>query len=315
MPGIDKTTGRVVAVIALIVLAAVALRGYLPAGERERPPPKAPTDNPASLLAVAALLAVTIVIITIAIVTTRRDPRPAPEASTDVRELLGGKGGRRTWRFWVILIGVVAAGLVIIVLLSRLGPLQVTDQPPPGTGSGTPATGDGPAPPAPSAPKTDRSLIGILAASTVAILLLLVAGAIVDSRRQRRGTQRQVFVGDGSELPMPASGSETLARAAELGLAEIGDLSREPREAIIACYAAMERGLANAPGAVPQDSDTPSEVLARAVAHRALRVDSATQLVDLFAEARFSPHVMNEGHREIAVRVLQLVLAELRSVA
>ena len=38
------------------------------------------------------------------------------------------------------------------------------------------------------------------------------------------------------------------------------------------------------------------------------------QLVDLFTEARFSPHVMNEGHREIAVQVLRLVLAELRSV-
>jgi hypothetical protein len=76
----------------------------------------------------------------------------------------------------------------------------------------------------------------------------------------------------------------------------------------------MEEGLANAPGAVPQDSDTPSEVLARAVEHGALRADSATELVDLFAEARFSPHVMSEGHREVAVRVLRLVLAELRSV-
>jgi hypothetical protein len=77
----------------------------------------------------------------------------------------------------------------------------------------------------------------------------------------------------------------------------------------------MERGLANAPGAVPQDSDTPSEVLARAVEHHALGADNATQLVELFTEARFSPHVMNEGHRDTAVRVLRLVLEELRSVA
>ena len=44
----------------------------------------------------------------------------------------------------------------------------------------------------------------------------------------------------------------SLARAAEVGLAEIGDLSREPREAIIACYAAMERELTRVPGAAPQ---------------------------------------------------------------
>ena len=109
--------------------------------------------------------------------------------------------------------------------------------------------------------------------------------------------------------------TESLARAAELGLAEIGDLSREPREAIIACYAAMERELTRVPGAVPQDFDTPTEVLARAVEHHALHADSATQLVELFEEARFSPHVMNEGHRDVAVGVLRLVLTELRSVA
>jgi hypothetical protein len=35
----------------------------------------------------------------------------------------------------------------------------------------------------------------------------------------------------------------------------------------------------------------------------------------LFEEARFSPHVMTEEHREVAVRVLSLVLEELRSPA
>ena len=75
----------------------------------------------------------------------------------------------------------------------------------------------------------------------------------------------------------------------------------------------MERELANVPGAAPQDFDTPTEVLVRAVEHRALHADNAAQLVNLFEEARFSPHVMNEGHREEAVNVLRLVLAELRS--
>ncbi|PQM46869.1 hypothetical protein C1Y40_02957 [Mycobacterium talmoniae] len=73
----------------------------------------------------------------------------------------------------------------------------------------------------------------------------------------------------------------------------------------------MERELARVPDAVPQDCDTPSEVLARAVDHHALHADNAARLVSLFTEARFSPHVMNEGHREAAVRVLRLVLAEL----
>jgi uncharacterized protein len=66
---------------------------------------------------------------------------------------------------------------------------------------------------------------------------------------------------------------------------------------------------------MPLDSDTPSEVLARAVEHHAIHPGSANELVDLFAEARFSVHVMNEGHREAAVRALQVVLAEVRTVA
>ena len=55
-------------------------------------------------------------------------------------------------------------------------------------------------------------------------------------------------------------------------------------------------------GRRPQDFDTPTEVLARAVERHALHADNAVRLVNLFEEARFSPHVMNEGHREVAVR-------------
>jgi hypothetical protein len=139
-------------------------------------------------------------------------------------------------------------------------------------------------------------------------------GTAIASRRQRRAA---TWTGDGlaPEGPSQAGATESLARAAEVGLAEIGDLSREPREAIIACYAAMERELSHVPGAAPLDCDTPSEVLARAVNRHALNADSATQLVELFEEARFSPHVMNEGHRDAAVDALRLVLADLRSMA
>jgi hypothetical protein len=54
-------------------------------------------------------------------------------------------------------------------------------------------------------------------------------------------------------------------------------------------------------------------VLARAVEHDAIHAASAGELVALFAEARFSTHVMNEGHREVAEHALRDVLDELRS--
>jgi hypothetical protein len=147
----------------------------------------------------------------------------------------------------------------------------------------------------------------------VPMLLIIVVGTVIVSRRRFRAATLHTLTDDDVEYRPPTRRSESLVRAAELGLAEMADLSREPREAIIACYAAMERELANVPGAAPQAFDTPTEVLARAVELRALHIDNAVQLVRLFEEARFSPHVMNEGHRDVAVDVLRLVLAELRS--
>ena len=167
----------------------------------------------------------------------------------------------------------------------------------------------------PEEPGASSNVFSLLAGATMLLMMVVFVGAAIAGRRRRRRATAPMSPGDEHRPSTPAEEGDSLARAAELGLAEIGDLSREPREAIIACYAAMERELENSPEVVPQESDTPSEVLARAVEHHALRADSATELVDLFEEARFSPHVMNEEHRETAVRVLRLVLAELRSVA
>jgi hypothetical protein len=153
-------------------------------------------------------------------------------------------------------------------------------------------------------------VLQILLASTIPLALLVIGAAAVTARRRAKAAPGEI-VDDDVESPYPETPSDSLVRAAEVGLAEMTDRSREPREAIIACYAAMERELANVPGAAPQDCDTPTEVLARAVDHHALHADNAIQLVNLFVEARFSPHVMNEGHREEAVRILQLVLDEL----
>ena len=61
-------------------------------------------------------------------------------------------------------------------------------------------------------------------------------------------------------------------------------------------------------GALP----APTEVLARAVGQRAVSAGNASTLVELFTEARFSRHVMTEGHRDVAEQALRSVLGELR---
>ncbi|MDQ2638754.1 MAG: DUF4129 domain-containing protein [Actinomycetota bacterium] len=315
MAGFDKSTQRVIAVIALMVLAAWGLRGYVPgAAERPAEPRQPEQSHPAALIAVVALLTAAVAIIGFAIIVRLRDRRPTPP-SVGALPRSPGTRGRPTWRFSLIALSVVIAWLLLIMVLSRIGGREAIEQPMPDSGSdiANPAPGTEP-PPARLPDETDdtgSNVVGYLVPPMLILMGLVVLGTAVASRRQRRNEQPQLFGDeDGPASAAPAT-TNSLARAAEVGLAEIGDLSREPREAIIACYAAMERELTRVPGAIPQDCDTPTEVLARAVDRNALRADSATELVELFEEARFSRHVMTEAHRDSAVRVLHRVLAEL----
>ncbi|WP_235623901.1 DUF4129 domain-containing protein [Mycolicibacterium goodii] len=292
-------------VLVLMVTAGIALRGYLPGGGRA--PAETHTDSPATLVAVIALLAVGLAGFAFAILTAPRKAR-RPGAADDIGgAALGGLRMRLQWR-WVLLgLAVLICWLSVAVLLTRL--TDPSEVPPPDRGA-TPDTTGAPGEPA-APPAADNSAFRVLAVAGVIMLLLIATGTVLRARQRAAAYLHRV--GDGPFEPVRPRNSETLARATELGLAEIGDLSRDPRTAIIACYAAMEEGLARAPGAAPQDSDTPSEVLARAVAHHALNAEGATELVELFAEARFSRHRMTETHRASAVAALRRVHADLRS--
>jgi hypothetical protein len=310
----DRSTGRVVGVIVLLIVIAASLRGYLPGVDRaER---RSPPDSGASLVYVIAMLGVSVVIVGVAIIVRLRDPRRAAPSASGLSERFSDGRGRPSWRVLVVGAAVLVAWLLAVWLLSHFVALNIGGEPP----AAPPSTAPTPAnnasrPPQPPDGGADRDVLHYLIAATAALGVLLAVstvGAVAAARRRRVAEPPSVA----AEIPGPPSApstSESLVRAAEVGLAEIGDRSREPRAAIIACYAAMERELSRVPGAVPQDFDTPTEVLARAVENHALHVDSAAELVNLFEEARFSPHVMSEAHRMSALGVLQLVLADLRS--
>jgi hypothetical protein len=308
----DRATGRVVAVIVLLIVVAASLRGYLPGVDRAAQ--KSPPHSGASLLYVVAMLGVSVVIVAVAIIARLRDPRRTAPSASGLSDRFSDGRGRPTWRVLVIGAAVLVAWLLTVWLLAHFVTLHIGGQPPaaPASTAPTPAS-NGSRPPRPPDVGADRDVLRYLIAATAALFVVIVVGAVATARRRRVG-EPSVVAPEISRPPVAPSTSESLVRAAEVGLAEIGDRSREPRAAIIACYAAMERELSRVPGAVPQDFDTPTEVLARAVENHALHGDSAAELVNLFEEARFSPHVMSEAHRESALSVLQLVLADLRSM-
>ncbi|MGE0219146.1 DUF4129 domain-containing protein [Mycolicibacterium sp.] len=316
MPGHDKATARTVTVIVLRVLATVALRGHLPDAGPDPPPADRPTAGPGSLIAVMAMLGVSVAVIVLSLLTRtrRRPPGPAPTERSRDR---GAGGTRVPWRVLLV----VALGLLVwltaLATVTRWGmQLGVEEVAPPETGAAD-AGSDGSAarPGAEIGADVDPDtaggpMLGLLTGVTAALLLLAVVTSAMSRRRVAAAAQPAAGPAIGPGTPA----APDLARAAERGLAEINDPSRDPREAIIACYAAMERELDKSPGTSPRDSDTPSEVLARAIAGHALRAEHARELVELFEEARFSPHVMNESHRADAVRVLSLVQRELQGV-
>ncbi len=308
MPIFDRATGRVVAVIVLLIAIAASLRGYLPGVERADRPPQ----SSASLVYVAALLSISLVIVAVALITRLRDPRRVASSARELPMRPSDGSGRPGWRAILIGAAVLVIWLLLLFLLSRfLGPH--IDQPQPALQPTVPTPAGNPAPrPGPQDGEQDRAVLRYLIAGTVALLVMIFAGALI-ARRRRVAEPRIATAQPLGESAPVAAAATSLVRAAESGLAEIADPNHEPRQAIIACYAAMERELRNFPGAVPQDFDTPTEVLARAVEHHALHVDNAAELVNLFEEARFSPHVMTETHRNRAIDVLQLVLADMRS--
>ncbi|MBX7431700.1 DUF4129 domain-containing protein [Mycobacterium sp. Y57] len=308
MPGDDKVVGRTVAVTVLMLVAVVALRGYLPGAQPAAEPAEPrPSGGAGSLVAVIAMLAVSMSVIAIAILTQSRSRMPAPGVP-ERRRRGGWDTGGVPWRMLLIAATALFAWLTLLAFLARWMPQFGPDGlAPPDAPPDTPTDAGGVGPPeAADGPAEGGDVFGYLAGATA---LLIVLSVIATATRRRTAP---------GEAPPDTAAAEPaepdLARATERGLAEIGDPSRDPREAIIACYVAMERELEKTPESIPQASDTPSEVLARAVRSQTLHADSAQVLVDLFEEARFSPHVMDEGHRADAVRALRLVQQDLQCV-
>ena len=132
--------------------------------------------------------------------------------------------------------------------------------------------------------------------------LAIAAVALTSYRRRRPGPRPAPDeAADATAAPLAAA-----LAAGERALHEDSD----PRAAIIGCYAAMERSLADA-GSPPRLADTPAEVLGRATASGLVRSAWAGTLTGLFRRARYSSHPMTEADRAAAIGARAQVQADL----
>ncbi len=144
----------------------------------------------------------------------------------------------------------------------------------------------------------------VIAGMAVAIAIVLALTAW--SRHQRRDARRRP-----RQRNRLTQLLDSLA-AAQDALTKAGG---EPREAIIACYAAMERGFAAAGRqTAPAAADTPAEVLTRATQAGLVSAEPAAALTGLFRRARYSSQPMTKQDSEAASGALDRMRADLDTI-
>ena len=293
-PTAGGATTRAVAVVALLAVAALALQARRGLDWSE-------LDDPVEVAWLQAAVSVLLLVVLwqLARPLVRRLRRP--KGRTRPGEGDDGPDGEHV-PFWLRLAAlalVVASLLVGWWLLSAIVPTVEqpevgTDRPGAGSEDGG-GTGLGP------------SWTSILLAA--GILLAVLAGNRWSSARR----DRAALAAGADQADGEAARLETAVVAAQEQLGGHAD----PRAAIVAAYAAMaatlSAGLARQ-GSSARASDTPTELLTRAVGSGLVSAGPASTLTELFREARFSRHPMGEPHRRAAEDALRAVRDELAGV-
>jgi LPXTG-motif cell wall-anchored protein len=138
---------------------------------------------------------------------------------------------------------------------------------------------------------------GVALALAAAVLAAAGTGALVITRRRR---------------PVPAPGRRAASPLAEIVEWSIDDLRREPdpRRAVIAAYARMERMLAGR-GLARRPFEAPFEYLGRVLGEGPAGTAPIRRLTGLFQEAKFSPHAIGGAQRGEAVEALTAIRDDL----
>jgi hypothetical protein len=202
----------------------------------------------------------------------------------------------------LILLGLVLGFAAFAVIAKRLGYhgihlpfLHHAPQGPP-----HPTTGHGKQPVAPVAPAHGH--LSWIAALGATAFLLAAAGAVAFASRTTASPDK--------ERPRRA---EALTLALDESIADLR-AEPDPRRAIIAAYAHMERALAAA-GLPRRPAEAPLEFLERALVELDATAASARRLTDLFRVAKFSDHPLDGSAKEDAIAALEAIRDELRGLA
>ncbi len=291
MPRMRAVDARTAGVVLLLAVGAVGARSWraVPAGGAALRVPAAPV-----LVAFGVLEGVAVAgVVALLVMVWRRPRRRRCDEWRLVVEPVFGRWAKPVALLFGLLVMVLPPVLFVAGMRGFSGHGRAgRGTPPPPAVPGTPVTGTPSRPPAGARSVAGWPLGLVLAALVVAGIVLVL---FLLRRRRARAADGPPPEDSGPLVTVVAAGERALGVASG------------PREAVIACYTAMEHALARS-GLAVGDADTPAEVLARAAGAGLDRSGGAGALTRLFWEARYSVHPIGEEHRRSA----RSALADLR---
>ena len=149
-----------------------------------------------------------------------------------------------------------------------------------------------------------------LAAGLCSLVVLVIVGLVVwtllrDVLRKRR--QKVVFR---DETRLPAAAAQDVVAALDAGLVDLSDSDADPRRAVIACWLRLEQAAAAA-GTPKQIGDSPTDLVSRLLQAHAVSADVLAALADVYREARYATHTVDDRMRVQARSALQRIRTEL----
>ena len=270
-PGRGRRRGVLAAAVAVVLLGLVAVGSLRGPLGSGRGRPRYPADliDSLILLLVLAMLAAA-VLAAIAMWTDRR---------------MIGRRPRRGGNLSLLL---PMAAVLLLWLFRDLFGLGGGGDDPPATTLPDQSTID------PAVPPPDPGVVPLVVAGlALAVMIGLAVAQLLSERRRRRP---------------PRTPGERLV---ELLDDTLEDLEREPdpRRAVIAAWARMERGLAAA-GLPRRPAEAPFEYAGRVLESALARPASVHRLTGLFERAKFSRHAIDEADRDEAIAALRAVRRE-----
>lgn len=150
---------------------------------------------------------------------------------------------------------------------------------------------------------------------TVALVLLCVVGLIVLGivlfallrEQAKRRAKRKGKLATRKNQPRTA---DELVAALDAGLEELSDADRDPRRAVIACWVRLEQAAAAA-GTPRHPGDTPTDLVGRLLAEQQVDSRVLAALLEVYRQARYATHTVDDQMRRQAVDALQRLRADL----